>query len=236
MDDLVEAQQLEVAGDELEAERQPVDEGAQLVGEGEVVRTEPEVRIEQPGAIDEEVDRLIGGQRPDRHDRLVDEAQALPAGGQDADPGTGRQERGEELGDLGPANLGAVEHDQAGLVPQGADHAVERAHRPRGWRDRVEQGAGDRMGAGHLVERDVPDRRRGVPGQLERQAGLAGSRRPEEGHQAGAAPDLGQVTSLAGPADQARRRARNPGRGRFRGRCGGRREGAARGQGRRGRR
>ena len=30
-------------------------------------------------------------------------------------------------------------------------------------------------GRGHLVERDVPDRRRGVPGQLERQAGLAGA-------------------------------------------------------------
>ena len=86
--------------------------------------------IEQSGAVNEKLDRLVGGQRSERHDRLVHDAQPLSARRQDPDPRAGRQEALDEPGHLRDADLGAVKHDQPGTVGQGADDAVLGADRP----------------------------------------------------------------------------------------------------------
>ena len=83
------------------------------------------------------------------------------------------------------------------------DHALARIGRQRGRGHDVEDRGRHRLLRGHLVERDVPHRRRRVPGRLDRQAGLARAGRADQRHDAGPRPDLRKGLLLPGPSDEA---------------------------------
>ncbi len=141
-------------GGQLNRQRQPV-QSADDLGDGRgVLVGEGEVGLDGLGALDEEADgvdpgQLLGqqrriGQRQGRHghDPLGREAQRLPAGGQDRDPGAGGQQPRDERGRLQEV-LEVVQHQQQVPVPQslcqpfgdrpvaGLPHAQRGGHRRR---------------------------------------------------------------------------------------------------------
>jgi hypothetical protein len=62
--------------------------------------------------IDQQIEGVAGGQRSDRHERLVEDPYALAAGGQDPDPRAGSKDLFNLAGHLQRAALAAVEDDQ----------------------------------------------------------------------------------------------------------------------------
>ena len=204
---LVEAEQVEVARHELQAQGQAVNEPAEAVGRGQLVGPQLEVRVHQLGPVDQELKSFRLGQRPDRDERLVDEPEPLAARGEDADPGACRHDRVDLRGGVGRPRLTAIEHEQPGRVRELLDHALTRIGRQRGRSHDVEDRCRHRLLQGHLIEGDVPHGRRRVPGGLDRQARLPRPGRADQGHDPSPRPDLRKGILLPGPPDEAGRGA-----------------------------
>ena len=115
---LVQAEEVEMAGHELQAERQPVDERAQPIGCRELGGLQLEVWVDQLCAIDQELEGLGSVQGADRYASLIEHPKAFPARGHHPHPRTRRQD-GFDLGrDFTQPPFAFIEDEEAGGVCQ----------------------------------------------------------------------------------------------------------------------
>ncbi len=195
-------------GDELERERQAVDERAQAVGRerfGRLPLEKREFTSRARSTSRVNASRVASGptgisasSRTPRRSRLVTSTRI---------PGTGRQH---------PANLrwrprhgGAHSHrGRAGRSRHGAARPCRRdasgAREDGATTSRT--AAATALGRRQLLEGDVPHGPSTAPGRLERQARLPGARRPDEGDEARACstPPRGPVAPAARPIEPGR--------------------------------
>ena len=112
--------------DQLEGERQPVDEPAEPVGRRLVPRRHREASVHEARPVLEEDERVLRRQRTDRDQRLVEDAETLAA--RDKHPDL--RARGEEppylIRDFGKAALAAIEDHESRGVPEAFDQPVGR--------------------------------------------------------------------------------------------------------------
>ena len=191
----------ETGGRELDGEREAIEPLAQRL---DLRPVEDDPGIDRLGALAEQVDGVVQLDRPDRDDRLGGDGQALPAGGQHVgarDLGHDRREGGGALEQV----LAVVEHEEPGRRRQVAGDRVGRVvgrlvHRqPLG--DRPGDGVRTRIGG---QTREVDEERRAVGGDVDRQAGLAGTAGADEGHQRVVGDGVDDQGELARTTDERR--------------------------------
>ncbi len=144
------------------------------------------------------------GQRQRRHPQgdLAGDPQRLAAGGQDAQARAGPQQRVRELGTRLDQVLAVVQHQQRRPSLEMLDQQVGRiAVRALPQPQRRRHGPRDQPGVagrGQLHQPDaIPERLQQLGGGLERQAGLAGAARADQGHEPALLEPLLDLVKLA---------------------------------------
>ena len=188
---------------ELERERYAVEPSAEL-GHGQGVgRAQRELGDGRLRPVDEQRDRVrLGGpvpgrprparrgqlERADQQRVLGRHAQRLAAGGEDAQPGRGRQQRAGKAAAALDQLLAGVEHQQQLTLGQVRGQRLERiADRLVGQPERGRDGGGQQLVVAQRGQLDqpaavgegVPD----LPRHPQREPGLAHPARPAQGHQ-----------------------------------------------------
>jgi hypothetical protein len=119
----IDGEMAHAGGGQLDRQRQTVQACTDRLDRANLGLAGAVVRAEGPDPLHEEGDRIrIGGKGRDRDLLLVGDAEADPAGGEDAQVRAG----GQQLGDArrhGEQVLQIVEHEQGGLAAQGGDDA-----------------------------------------------------------------------------------------------------------------
>ncbi len=197
-----------MTGDQLERKGEAVHETAQPVGGHRVGGRHGKARIDEPRAIRQQRQCIIGWQWADVDQRLVEHADALTAGDQHPDLRAGCEHPANLDRDFGAAPLTAVEDHQSDRVAELLDHAVGCVERSRRRCDHVEHRGCDGLRRREVLHIDVPHRPVRFAGGVERQARLPRAGGPDEGDEARATPRLRKILSLIGTADEPGRGAR----------------------------
>ena len=226
-EEFVHAERADARRRQLQRQRNPVEPPAQPRDGLSVVLVEAETRRGRAGAQGEQLYGAGLRQRRDRPDDLAGQHEGFPAGHQDAQPGSGLEQLGGQLGGLVDQVLAVVQDQQH---PAGAQRVGQQVGRVHGAvvpdAQDGHDGVGGRAGAGERGpgQLDQPDTiSEGVHclgRRLQGQPRLADAARPREGHQPTFVQQRAQVGHCRRPADHVGEHGRQvrPGTGRQGGR------------------
>ena len=227
LDDLLEGEDADAGGGELDGERDAVEPPADLRDEVDVVVGERKGGACDGGAFDEEAHGfklgealegvraggdlapVIGqGERRERPCGLAGDAERLAAAGEDAQVGRGAEEGLGEAGAGGDDVLAVVEDEQEmAAAEEGGEGGDERAIGLLAEIERGGDGLHDERGIVDGGEFHKPNAVgksvENIGGNLQGEAGFAGAAGAAEGEQAGAREQALYFRHLALPADKA---------------------------------
>ncbi len=129
--ELTDAQEVEMPSNQLERKGEAVNETAQPIGGRRIHCRHGEARVDEARAIRQQRQCLIGWQRTDVDQRLVEHADAFAARDEHPDLRTGSKYSADLDRDLGAAPFTAVEDDQSHRVAKLLDHTVGCVERSR---------------------------------------------------------------------------------------------------------
>jgi len=211
-------QQPQVRGDQLDAERQPVEEVAEPDGGRSRLVVDREIRPYESRPVGQQLQRVVVRERSERDEGLVEEPEPLPAGRQDPHARASAKHRGDIGGRLCAPLLAAVENEQPGLFGECVKQASAGVAGPGRRGHRIQYGGRHRR-TGQSFEWHPPDLPADLPGVLDREPALARAGRTDDRHQARPGQRVRQRSGLAVAADPAGRDPRQrrplPGTGRL---------------------
>lgn len=207
-DQLGEGDRAQADGGQLQGERDAVEAVREGEGALAVCGGQGGAAGHGGGALHEQLDGVVAGQRRDRYAVLAGHVQRLPAGGEDAQPRRlAQQDVAEHRAGVDEVLAGVQDYQQPPL-PQMFDHGVQRAH-PRllGQLQHPGHGRRDQLGVvqrGQLHQPypvgEPPARR---PGRAQRGTALAHATRADERHQPRPVQGTLDQGEFLGPAHEA---------------------------------
>jgi hypothetical protein len=200
----------ELAGGELDGERQAVDAADDLGHRRFVGRRQVERGIAAARVLDERPHRLRPAQRLQADDVLPGDVQRHARGGEHADAGGAGEQRGDEvargLGDV----LAVVQEQQEGPVRERAGHGLRRHVAADPQAQGGDDGVRHPRAVGDLGQRDQRRRRPAlgeVGHDLDREPGLADAAGPGDGDQPLGGEQAAEVEGVPVAADERTARA-----------------------------